>query len=230
MPRVMGPTVSAVEQDVSSCRRCPRLVVCRERAAVTKPRRFASDSYWARGVPGFGDPKARILIVGLAPGAHGANRTGRPFTGDTSGDRLYSALHNAELASIPESTGPGDGQALTGCYITNLVKCVPPGNRPEADEVNACRPFLEQELDTLGDLRVVVALGEKAWRGLARIFDIRPRPAFDPDNATEWSVLSGRLMLLQSWHPSPLSWIQENRGDAEKLDTVLARAKVSAQK
>ena len=151
--------LAALATEVSTCRRCPRLVEWRERVARTKRAAFAAEEYWGRPVPGFGDPAAWLLVVGLAPGAHGSNRTGRMFTGDRSGDLLYQALHRAGLASQPESVSRHDGLRLQGTWITAAVRCAPPGNRPTPAERDACRPFLEREWDLLPNLRVVVALG-----------------------------------------------------------------------
>ena len=157
----MTPThpLTALATEVSACRRCPRLVAWREQVARTKRAAYATEEYWGRPVPGFGDPAAWLVIVGLAPGAHGSNRTGRMFTGDRSGDLLYQALYRAGLASQPESVSRHDGLALKGTWITAAVRCAPPGNRPTPAERDACRPFLEREWDLLPNLRVVVALG-----------------------------------------------------------------------
>jgi uracil-DNA glycosylase len=229
--------IADVESTVAGCATCPRLVAWRQEAATTKRRAYAGEEYWGRGVPGNGDPGARILIVGLAPGAHGANRTGRPFTGDISGRRLHLALHRAGLAD-PDRAGLADPDPratagavhqLLGCYLTNVVKCAPPGNRPTAGEVRACRAHLVSEVGALPDLRVVVALGGQAWRGVASVFGLDPVPAFGPDLGREWSLRGGgggdrAITVLQSWHTSPLSWNAAGRGSAPKLDAVLARA------
>src|SRR5439155_310714 len=153
----------ALERDVVDCVRCPRLVEWRERAAREAPRRFAGETYWARPLPGFGDPKARILILGLAPAANGGNRTGRIFTGDASGDFLWAALHRAGLASQPTSVRAGDGLHAIDCWVTAAVKCAPPGNKPLPSERNNCAPYLIRELAALDRVRVVLALGAFAW-------------------------------------------------------------------
>ena len=155
--------------------------------------------YWGRGVPGFGDPHAALVIVGLAPAAHGANRTGRMFTGDRSGDWLFAALHRAGFANQPTSTSRDDGLTLTGVYITAAVHCAPPGNKPEPAERAACAPYLERELSLLRDAAVVIALGQVAWQALSSQFGLRPRPAFG--HLAE-SPLPGGLTLLGSYHPS----------------------------
>lgn len=163
-----GDSLAQLEQDVIHCRACPRLVEWREEVAVTKRRAYLDWAYWGRPVPGFGDPAARLLIVGLAPGAHGANRTGRPFTGDSSGDFLYAALHRAGFASRPESTSRDDGLTLRDCFVTSVGRCVPPQNRPTSQEIASCRPFLLRELLLLTNVRVVMALGHIALDGYVR--------------------------------------------------------------
>src|SRR5205823_3952941 len=151
--------LASLEREVVACTRCPRLVEWRERAAREAPRRFAGETYWAKPLPGFGDPAARILVLGLAPAAHGGNRTGRIFTGDESGNFLWPALHAAGLANQPASLGRGDGLIATGAWVTAAVKCAPPGNKPLPQERGNCAPYLARELAALERLRVVVALG-----------------------------------------------------------------------
>ena len=152
-------TLAELRQAVIDCRRCPRLVEWRERVAVERRAAFRDEEYWGRPLPGFGDPKARLLIVGLAPAAHGANRTGRMFTGDRSGDWLYRALHRAGFANQPYSASADDGLRLQDAYITAAVRCAPPQNRPTTEERDRCRPYLEREFELLDRARVVVALG-----------------------------------------------------------------------
>ena len=155
--------LSVLQQTITACRRCPRLVAHREQVARVKTSRFREWAYWGKPVPPFGDPKARLLIVGLAPAAHGGNRTGRMFTGDRSGDWLYRALHAAGFAGQPHSISRDDGMRLRDCYITATVRCAPPGNKPLPEEFDHCRPFLAEELRLLPTVRVVVALGRIAF-------------------------------------------------------------------
>ncbi len=196
-----GPkdTVAAVQRDVTGCRRCPRLVRWREEVARTGRASYAGQVYWGRAVPGFGDPRAALVLVGLAPAAHGANRTGRMFTGDRSGDWLFAALHRAGFASQPTSTSRDDGLELTGAYITATVHCAPPANKPTPEEREACRPYLARELSLLRDAVVVVALGQFAWQAVSAHYGLRPRPAFG--HLAE-SPLPAGVTLLGSYHPS----------------------------
>jgi uracil-DNA glycosylase len=185
------------------CRKCPRLVAWRKEVARTKVSRFADSEYWARPVPGFGDPSARILIIGLAPAAHGGNRTGRIFTGDRSGDFLFSALYRTGLANQPSSVHRDDGLRLRGLYVAAVNRCCPPGNRPTPVERDNCLPYLVEELRLLRDLRVAVALGSFAWDGFLLAaatlgHHVRPKPRFG--HGSEASV--GPYRLLGSFHPS----------------------------
>ncbi|MFN8175024.1 MAG: uracil-DNA glycosylase [Solirubrobacteraceae bacterium] len=195
---------AALERDVVGCRRCPRLVAWREAAAAAPRAAFAGEEYWARPSPGFGDPAARILLLGLAPAAHGANRTGRIFTGDRSGDFLWAALHRAGLASQPTSRSLDDGLELRDCYVTAAVRCAPPGNRPTPGERDACAPYLLTELELLRDLRVVVCLGGFAWTVALRALAARgaavsrPRPRFGHGA----KVTVDGLTLVGCYHPS----------------------------
>ena len=169
-------SLRAVEREVVECRACPRLVAWREQVANDKVARFRSWEYWAKPVPGFGDPAARLLIVGLAPAAHGGNRTGRVFTGDRSGDFLFASLHRTGYASQPTSEHRDDGLVLTDCFITATVKCAPPQNKPTPAERDTCRPFLERELMLLSDVRVIVALGQYGWDAVCSHHRLRPKP------------------------------------------------------
>ncbi len=191
-------SLAAVQRDVGRCRRCPRLVAWREEVARTGRAAFAGQEYWGRGVPGFGDARAALVIVGLAPAAHGANRTGRMFTGDRSGDWLFVALHRSGFASQATSTARDDGLLLRGAYITAAVHCAPPGNKPDPSERDACAPYLARELALL-DPVVLLALGQFAWQAVAAHHGLRPRPAFG--HLAE-SVLPGGATLLGSYHPS----------------------------
>ncbi|MCY4626791.1 MAG: uracil-DNA glycosylase [Acidobacteria bacterium] len=190
---------------VTSCRACPRLVAHREAVAADPPRRFRGHEYWARPVPSLGEEGFRVLIVGLAPAAHGANRTGRMFTGDRSGEWLYEALHRFGFSSAPHSPDPQDGLRLIGARITAAIHCAPPHNRPTAAELSACQPFLEEEIRQATRLRVVVALGAIAFRAFLRTWKAlgrevpKPAPAFG--HAATAEIASG-VHLLASYHPS----------------------------
>jgi uracil-DNA glycosylase family 4 len=201
-------TVLDLQKEVVSCRECPRLVEWRERVAVEKRASFREDAYWGAPVPGFGDPAARLLIVGLAPAAHGANRTGRMFTGDRSGDWLYRALHRAGFASQAESTGRNDGLTVRDVWITAAVRCAPPGNRPSPAERDACSHWLSDEFALLPHARVAVALGGFGWDGLLRVLRGRgwevpvPKPKFGHLAMADLAGEGRRLTLIGSYHPS----------------------------
>ncbi len=220
--RVPKDTLAAVQRDVVACRRCPRLVRWREEVARTGRAAYAGQTYWGRAVPGFGDPRARLVVVGLAPAAHGANRTGRMFTGDRSGDWLFAALHRAGFASQPTSTSRDDGLALDGAYVTAAVHCAPPGNRPEPSERSACAPYLARELALLAQAPVVVALGQVAWSALAAQFGLRPRPGFG--HLAE-CALPGERTMVGSYHPSQQNTFTGTL-TAPMFDAVFARARV----
>lgn len=213
--------MEALCRQVIACRRCPRLVRHRERVAREKVRRYREWEYWGRPVPGFGDPAARLLVVGLAPAAHGGNRTGRVFTGDRSGDFLYRALFRAGFASQPTSTDRNDGLHLTDCYITAAVRCAPPDNKPTPIELERCRPFLLEELTLLREMRVIVALGQIAFRACLdalQAHDIPlpiPRPRFRHGQIT---ILQPDLVLVASYHPS-----QQNTQTGRLTETMFQR-------
>ncbi|MFZ4719442.1 MAG: uracil-DNA glycosylase [Ilumatobacteraceae bacterium] len=192
-------SLARLRKDVCSCRDCPRLVAWRESVAVEKRAAYRDQTYWGRPVPGFGDPKARILVLGLAPAAHGANRTGRVFTGDRSGDWLFRAMHHAGLANQPESVSVDDGLTLTDAWVASAVRCAPPDNKPLPEERDACRPFLERELALLRKLKVVVCLGGFAYEVACGEFGVRPRPKFG--HGVTAAAANG-LTLLCSFHPS----------------------------
>ena len=197
--------LAALARRIVRCRLCPRLVKHREAAAADPPRRYRGQAYWARPLPGFGDSHARVLIVGLAPAAHGGNRTGRMFTGDRSGDWLFRALYESGFANQPASTHAGDGLALSGAYITAALRCAPPANKPFPGEMLCCQPYLLEELALLRDARVVIALGKIAWdaylraRRAARLPLPRPLPRFGHGAR---SAMPDGTALLGSFHPS----------------------------
>jgi uracil-DNA glycosylase family 4 len=197
--RGQSDSLALVQQEVADCRRCPRLVRWREEVARTGRASYAGQVYWGRGVPGFGDPAAALILVGLAPAAHGANRTGRMFTGDRSGDWLFAALFKAGFASQPTSTAADDGLTLRDTYITATVHCAPPDNKPTPDERANCAPYLSRELALLTRGAVVVALGQVAWNALASHYGMRPRPRFG--HLAEAALPDGPR-LLGSYHPS----------------------------
>jgi uracil-DNA glycosylase family 4 len=213
-----------VSAEVIDCRKCPRLVEWRERVAREKTARFAGQVYWGRPVPGFGDPASRILVVGLAPAAHGGNRTGRIFTGDRSGDFLIGSMYRTGLANQPTSVSRDDGLRLLGSYMAAVNRCAPPGNKPTPLERDACLPYLEREIAALRRLRVVVALGAFAWDGALRAMSAlghrtRPRPTFA--HAAEASV--GPYALLGCFHPSQQNTFT-GRLTEPMLDAVFERA------
>lgn len=220
----MSPELELVAARVSECRRCPRLVAWREQAARERPRRYAGCDYWMRGVPSFGDSEARVLIVGLAPAAHGGNRTGRIFTGDRSGDWLYAALYRAGLANQPVAVDRDDGLRLSGAYIAAVVRCAPPDNRPLPVERDTCLPYLVRELELLRRVRAIVCLGAFAWDGAlralaARGHQVRPRPKFG--HLAEAEV--GPYRLIGSYHPSQQNTFT-GRLTEPMLDAVFSRA------
>ena len=197
--------LATLSAEIVGCRRCPRLVEWRERVAREKVARFRDETYWGRPLPGFGDPNGRMLIIGLAPAAHGGNRTGRVFTGDASGDFLWAALFAAGLADRPSSRRADDGLTLTDTYIAAAVRCAPPLNKPTIDERDACAPFLARELALLERVRVVLALGSFGWDAALRAFATlghRPATGLRPRFGHRAEVRIGPYTLLGSYHPS----------------------------
>jgi len=198
-------SISAVNRAVIACRECPRLVAHREEVAVARKRAYRDWDYWGKPVPGFGDPKARLVIVGLAPAAHGANRTGRMFTGDASGDWLYEALHRYGFATQAEATSRADGLELRDCYITAAGRCAPPGNKPTARELTRCRRYLEADVRLLGDTNVTLVLGRIAWESWLKAsgwwerLEPADRPPFGHGAVTR---LPDGGLLVTSYHPS----------------------------
>jgi uracil-DNA glycosylase len=213
--------LARLSTEVAECRACPRLVAWREQVAREKRAAFRDWDYWARPVPGFGDPAARVCLVGLAPAAHGANRTGRMFTGDRSGDFLYAALWRTGFANQPTSVHRDDGLELTGAWITAPVRCAPPANKPTPAERDTCRPFIERELALLTEVRVLIALGQFAHQVVCDLFGVRPRPRFAHGASVE--LPDGRH-LVDSFHVS-----QQNTFTGKltpgMLDAVLNQAR-----
>ncbi len=224
--RARAATLDELASRIISCRLCPRLVDHREQAARQKRAAFREETYWGRPVPGFGDPSARILLVGLAPAAHGSNRTGRMFTGDGAGGAgttLVAALHRAGLANRSESEQSNDGLTLNGAYLTSVVHCAPPGNRPRSDEIANCLPYLQKELELLPSVRAIVALGQVAFDGCLQATGVgktSSRPRFT--HAATMTLPDGRL-LLASYHPSRQN-TQTGRLRPQMLDSILNAA------
>jgi uracil-DNA glycosylase family 4 len=196
---VATDSLARLTEEIASCSACPRLVDWREAVARDKRAAYAHEEYWGRPVPGFGDPNARVLILGLAPAAHGGNRTGRVFTGDRSGDWLFAALHRAGYANQPTSVDRNDGLVLHDAYIAAAVRCAPPANKPTPAERDRCQPFLDREMALLGEVRVVVALGSFGYEAACRVLGVRPRPRFG--HGVEVPASAGRTILC-SYHPS----------------------------
>ncbi|NJK61564.1 MAG: uracil-DNA glycosylase [Synechococcaceae cyanobacterium SM2_3_1] len=214
--------LESLQNQIVSCCQCPRLVEWRQQMAEQKVARFREQEYWGRPLPGFGDPQARLLVVGLAPAAHGGNRTGRMFTGDASGDLLFQALYRSGFANQPTSSDREDGLALRDCFISAVVRCAPPENKPRPEEARTCRKYLEQELVLLANVQVIVALGGFAFTHLLRILPSAPSPR--PTFAHLQQVNCEKYRLLASYHPS-----QRNTSTRlltlEMLDEVFNRAR-----
>jgi len=213
----------ALEARVVRCRACPRLVEWRERVAREKRAAFRDQDYWGRPLPGFGDPAARVYVLGLAPAAHGGNRTGRVFTGDRSADWLYASMHRTGFASQPTSEHPGDGLRLDGAFVAAAVRCAPPGNRPLPQERDNCLPYAAEELELLQP-RVIVCLGSFAWDAACRLLALRPKPRFG--HGTEFQPQDAPL-VLGSYHPSQQNTFTGKLTEP-MLDAVFGRARTAA--
>lgn len=220
--------LSVLQSEIVACERCSRLVAHREDVAARKRRAYRNCEYWGRPVPSFGDPLARLLLVGLAPGAHGANRTGRIFTGDASGDFLFGALFEAGLASQPQAISRTDGLELTDCYITAAVRCVPPGNRPSPEELSNCRSYLDREIAALPSVRAVLALGQLAHNAYLSVLRARGIRFLKKDvpfrHGAQYCLPGSGPAFICSYHPSRQN-TQTGRFTKPMMAAVLQRAK-----
>jgi uracil-DNA glycosylase family 4 len=226
----MRKSLTTLTQDIITCTRCPRLVAWREQIARDKRAAYRDEEYWGKPVPGFGDPNAHVLICGLAPAAHGGNRTGRVFTGDRSGDWLYAALHRTGFANQPTSRHRDDGLSLADCYITACVRCAPPDNKPSVEERDLCLGFLQRELSVLKSVRVIVCLGGFAWEGVLRTLrnlghEPSPRPKFGHGK----EAVVGSWLLIGSYHPSQQNTFT-GRLTEPMSDDIFQRAKTAADR
>jgi len=234
--RAANRELAALAGEIAGCRRCPRLVEWREAAAADPPKRHRGEHYWARPIPGFGDPAAGVVVVGLAPAAHGANRTGRVFTGDRSGDWLFAAMHRAGLANQPESVSADDGLRLRGAWVTAVNRCAPPDNKPTPAERDECLPYLVRELELLRRARVLVTLGSYAWDGTLRALRSagaevpRPKPRFGhgAEGAIGPGERLGPLTLLGCFHPSQQNTFTGKLTEP-MIDAVFGRAVALAE-
>jgi uracil-DNA glycosylase len=217
--------LAQLERRITECRRCPRLVEWRERVARERRAAFAHEDYWGRPVPGFGDPAARVYVLGLAPAAHGGNRTGRVFTGDRSGDWLFASMHRTGFANQPASEHLGDGLRLTDLFVGAAVRCAPPANKPLPAERDNCLPYAAEELRLLREVRAIVCLGQFAWDAAARLLAIRPKPRFG--HLAEHAIEGGPT-LLASFHPSQQNTFT-GRLTEPMLDAVFVRARELAE-
>jgi uracil-DNA glycosylase family 4 len=214
-----------LHDDVVNCRKCPRLVSWREKVAEEKRAAFRDWAYWGRPLPGFGDRRAKVMVLGLAPAAHGGNRTGRIFTGDRSGDWLFRALYRAGFANQPTSLSRDDGLELRGAYVTAVVRCAPPGNKPTPQERDNCNPYLQRELRLPEELRVIVPLGHFAYDALAQALGVHHRPRFG--HGVEWRLRDGRIVLC-SYHPSQRNTFTSLVTE-EMFDHIFRRARELAE-
>jgi uracil-DNA glycosylase len=218
-------SMSEIESEVINCRNCPRLVTWREQVGIEKRKAYRDETYWSRPVPGFGDEQARVLVVGLAPGAHGSNRTGRMFTGDDSGKFLYPALWRAGFASQPQGSHPQDGLVLHDMWITAICRCVPPDNKPNRQEINQCKPWLEEEIKMLADLKVIVALGKIAWDEIATRYGFVTHEKIPPfSHGAVYFSENKKVWILASYHPSRQN-TQTHRLTAPMFDEIWSKAR-----
>jgi uracil-DNA glycosylase len=213
--------IGELERRITRCRKCPRLVAWREQVAREKRAAFRNEDYWGRPVPGFGDPHAGVYVLGLAPAAHGGNRTGRVFTGDRSGDWLFGSMYRTGFASRPTSGSRDDGLRLKGAFVAAAVRCAPPANRPLPSERDNCLPYAATELELLGDVRAIVCLGSFAWDAAARLYGVRPKPRFG--HGAEYA-LDGGPTLIGCYHPSQQNTFTGKLTE-EMTDAVFERAR-----
>lgn len=223
----MTDSLHTLEAEIITCRKCPRLVAWREEVARTKRKAYQDETYWGKPVPGFGNPDAKIMIVGLAPGAHGSNRTGRMFTGDASGNFLYPALHRAGFSNQPTGNQPGDGLKLHQAFITAICRCVPPKNRPKMVEIKNCLPWMEAEMDLLPNLKGFIALGRIAFDGIRRMVQLQniKLPEMDFGHNSFYELGEGLPWLLSSYHPSQQNTLTGRLTEA-MFDDIWTHAKV----
>jgi uracil-DNA glycosylase family 4 len=213
--------LAGLEARITECRRCPRLVEWRERVAREKRASFADEEYWGRPVPGFGDPRARVFVLGLAPAAHGGNRTGRVFTGDRSGDWLFASMHRNGFANQAESVRADDGLELHDAWVAAAVRCAPPANKPLPAERDNCLPYAREELDLMPQVKVIVCLGAFAWDAACRLYGVRPRPKFG--HGAEFTLPESEIVLLGCFHPSQQNTFTGKLTEP-MLDAVFERA------
>ena len=228
---MVAKSISELDQAIVKCNKCPRLVAWRKDVSITKRKSYENEKYWGKPVPGFGDPNPELLILGLAPGAHGANRTGRIFTGDSSGDWLYKALHKAGIAKIPTSTSRNDGQKLSKARISCAVRCAPPDNKPSTEERDMCAPFLNQEIAILNkNLKSILALGSFAWKSAINALEkngfsiSKPTPKFSHGASFVSTNGKKKIKVFASYHPSQQNTFT-GKLTKKMLNEVITKAK-----